>query len=75
MAAVDDREVERVLRPVYLWPITRKIAKMGTRMDVQGDPADELIGATSIVHEVPLVTRDRSLGTSRRIPPAQRPVS
>lgn len=70
---LDDRKVEKVLRSVYLWPITPDIAKVSTRLDVQGDPADELIGATSIVHEVPLITRDRSLRRSRKIPLAQRP--
>jgi PIN domain nuclease of toxin-antitoxin system len=72
---LDDRKVERVLRSVYLWPITADIARMSTRLDVQGDPADELIGATSVVHEVPLITRDRSLRRSRKIPLAQRPES
>lgn len=72
---LDDRKVERVLRSVYLWPITTDIAKMSTRLDVHGDPADELIGATSIVHEVPLITRDRSLRRSRKIPLARRPAS
>jgi PIN domain nuclease of toxin-antitoxin system len=67
-----DRKVKRVLRSVYLWPITADIARMSTRLDVHGDPADELIGATSIVHEVPLITRDRSLRQSRKIPLAQR---
>ena len=68
---LDDRKVERVLRSVYLWPITTDIARMSTQLDVHGDPADELIGATSIVHKVPLITRDRSLQQSRKIPLAQ----
>lgn len=72
---LEDRKVERVLRSVYLWPITADIARMSTRLDVHGDPADELIGATSIVHEVPLITRDRSLRRSRKIPLARRTAS
>src|SRR5439155_13641440 len=64
---LDDRQVVRILRSVQLWPITADIARMSTRLDVAGDPADELIGATSIVHEVPLITRDRNLRRSRRI--------
>lgn len=72
---LDDRKVKRVLRSVYLWPITIDIARTSTRLDVHGDPADELIGATSIVHEVPLITRDRGLRRSRRIPLAQRSVT
>src|SRR5437016_10436432 len=65
---LDDRQVVRTLRSVQLWPITADVAKMSTRLDVRGDPADELLGATSIVHEVPLMTRDRNLRRSRRIP-------
>jgi PIN domain nuclease of toxin-antitoxin system len=38
---------------------------------VKGDPADELIAATSIVHKVPLLTRDRALLKSKRIPLAR----
>jgi PIN domain nuclease of toxin-antitoxin system len=41
------------------------------RLDVAGDPADELIAATSVVHKVPLVTRDRALLRSKRIPLAR----
>lgn len=66
-----DRKVERALRSVYLWPITADIAKASTQLDIHSDPADELIGATSIVHEVPLITRDRNLRRSRKIPLAQ----
>ena len=68
---LEDRQVVRALRSVHLWPITAEIARESMRLDVRGDPADELIGATSIVHEVPLVTRDRSLSRSRKIPLAR----
>ena len=69
---LDDRQVVRALRSIQLWPITAEIATMSSRLDVRGDPADELIGATSIVHDVPLVTRERGLRRSRKIPLAQR---
>jgi PIN domain nuclease of toxin-antitoxin system len=72
---LDDRQVVRTLRSVQVWPITADIAGMSTRLDVRGDPADELIGATSIVHDVPLVTRDRNLQRSRTIPLALSPPS
>jgi len=65
---LDDAEVVRTLARVHLWPITREIARASTRLDVQSDPADELIAATSVVHNVPLVTRDRALRRSRLIP-------
>ena len=57
--ALEDPEVARVLARVHVWPITREIAHASTRLDVRGDPADELIAATSLVHNVPLVTPGR----------------
>ncbi|MGH2747137.1 MAG: type II toxin-antitoxin system VapC family toxin [Actinomycetota bacterium] len=65
---LDDPQVVRTLRSVRVWPITVEIAKRSTRLDITGDPADELIAATSVVHKVPLVTRDRNLRRSRIVP-------
>ena len=52
------------------WSIA-EICRTIPRLDFRGDPADELIAATSLVHNVPLVTRDRKLLRSRRIPLAR----
>ena len=65
---LDDPDVVRTLARVHLWPITREVTRTSTRLDFRGDPADELIGATSVVHNVPLVTRDRSLLRSKLVP-------
>ena len=68
---LDDAEVVRTLARIHLWPLTREIARASTQLDVRSDPADELIAATSLIHNVPLVTRDRRLRRSRRIPLAR----
>lgn len=68
---LEDVEVVRVLARVHVWPLTREIAHTSARLDVHGDPADELICATSVVHKVPLVTRDRALLASKRVPLAR----
>ena len=68
---LDDPEVVRVLARVHVWPLTREIARASTRLDVRGDPADQLIAATSVVQKVPLVTRDRALLKSKVIPLAR----
>jgi PIN domain nuclease of toxin-antitoxin system len=68
---LDDPVVVRVLSRLHVWPLTREIAHLSTRLDIKGDPADELIGATSVVHNVPLVTRDRRLRRSKIIPLAR----
>ena len=65
---LDDPEVVRTLAAVQVWPITAEIARESTRLDVHSDPADELIAATSVVHNVPLVTRDPKLRASRIVP-------
>ena len=65
---LDNREVARVLSGIHLWPIDLRIARTSTQLDFSGDPADELIAATSIVHRVPLLTRDRSILGSRLVP-------
>ncbi len=67
---LDDADVVRTLSRIHVWPLTAEIARTSTRLDIRSDPADELIGATSVVHNVPLVTRDRALRASRLIPRA-----
>jgi PIN domain nuclease of toxin-antitoxin system len=68
---LDDAEVARVLGRLHVWPLTREVARASTRLDFRGDPADELIAATSVVHKVPLLTRDKTLLASRMIPLAR----
>ncbi len=47
---LEDREVVRILGCLRVWPIDLEVARTSTRLDFRGDPADELIAATSIVH-------------------------
>jgi PIN domain nuclease of toxin-antitoxin system len=65
---LDATETVRVLKSIHTWPVDLEIARASTRLDFKGDPADELIAATSVVHNVPLLTRDRRILSSRRVP-------
>jgi len=65
---LDDPQVVRALKRVHVWPIDLTVARVSTQLDFEGDPADELIAATSVVHRVPLLTRDRSIRRSRLVP-------
>ena len=65
---LDDREVVRVLSRVHVWPVDLAVARTSTHLDFRGDPADEIIAATSIVHGVPLLTRDRVMRRSKDVP-------
>ena len=65
---LEDPEVVRTLSSLHLWPIDLRVCRASTRLDFSGDPADELIAATSVVHNVPLLTRDRRIRSSRVVP-------
>ncbi len=65
---LEDREVRTVLRQIHVWPIDIAVAVQSTQLDFKGDPADELIAATSVVHAVPLLTRDRVISGSKLVP-------
>jgi PIN domain nuclease of toxin-antitoxin system len=61
-------EFREFLRQVAVIPITFKIARTSTQLDFRSDPADEIIAATSVVEDIPLLTRDRKLRKSRMVP-------
>ena len=63
-----DRVVKRAIASLYVWPIDLDVALKSTELDFRGDPADELIAATSVVHQVPLLTRDKRIRRSKLVP-------
>ena len=65
---LDDANLERALARVHVWPLTLEVCRAIPRLDVRSDPADEIIAATSLVHRVPLVTRDTRLRRSKLVP-------
>jgi len=68
---VDDAQVKRTLSALHTWPITLDVCRAIRELDFRSDPADELIAATSLAHNVPLVTRDRKMRRSKRVPIAR----
>jgi PIN domain nuclease of toxin-antitoxin system len=68
---LDSPELTRALARVHLWPLTMDVCRAIRGLDFDSDPADEIIAATSVVHRVPLVTRDRRLRASRIVPLAR----
>ncbi|MCL2646970.1 MAG: type II toxin-antitoxin system VapC family toxin [Phycisphaerales bacterium] len=63
-----DPAVARVLAELQVWPITLDIASAIHDLDFDSDPADELIAATSLRHNIPLVTRDSTIRHSKVVP-------
>jgi PIN domain nuclease of toxin-antitoxin system len=68
---LDDPELIRTLARIHVWPLTLDVCRAIRALDFRGDPADELIAATSLVHRVPLMTRDARIRRSRRVPLAR----
>ena len=68
---LEDVALVRALSRIHVWPLSLDICKATGSLDFRSDPADEIIAATSIVHGVPLVTRDARMRRSRRVPLAR----
>ena len=64
----EDAAFAAFLRGVAVIPISAEIARQSTRLDYTSDPADEIIGATSVVEDIPLLTRDRRILKSKMVP-------
>jgi|SRR6185503_315664 len=65
---LEDPEVVRALSMIHVWPIDLPVCQRMRVLDFEGDPADELIAATSVVHGAPLVTRDAAIRKSKLVP-------
>jgi len=68
---LDDPYLVRSLSRIQVWPLELEVCRAIARLDFDSDPADEIIAATSLVHRVPLLTRDRRLRRSRVVPLAR----
>jgi PIN domain nuclease of toxin-antitoxin system len=65
---LDAPELLGALARLHVWPISPEVCLNLRRLDFASDPADELIGATSLTYSVPLVTRDRRIRTTSLFP-------
>jgi PIN domain nuclease of toxin-antitoxin system len=65
---LDSLEFGLWLQNLTIFPVTIEIARQSTQLDFTSDPADEIIAATSIVENIPLLTRDRRIRKSRLVP-------
>jgi len=65
---LDHPELARAFARIDTWPLTLDICRSIKALDFDSDPADEIIAATSVVHRVPLLTRDRRMRRSKLVP-------
>jgi PIN domain nuclease of toxin-antitoxin system len=64
---LDHEPLAAALDQVHVWPITRQVCLNLRALDFKSDPADEIIAATSLTHQVPLLTRDSRIRKSRAV--------
>jgi PIN domain nuclease of toxin-antitoxin system len=65
---LDSAEWNQVIARVRIWPLDLAVARAIATLDFASDPADEIIAATSVVHRIPLVSRDRRIRRSKVVP-------
>ena len=65
---INGPEFSAALSRIVVWPLDLTICRKLPVLDFRGDPADEIIAATTLVHNAPLVTRDRRLRASKLVP-------
>lgn len=61
-------EFSAAMRRTTIYAIDDRIAMALRQLDFRSDPADEIIAATSIVHDIPLLTRDSRMLRSKVVP-------
>ncbi len=65
---LDSPRLLRLISCMQIWPIDLAVCRAIAGLDFKGAPADEIIAATSVVYRVPLITRDRGMKRSKRVP-------
>lgn len=65
---LDDPTFVGAMTDTVVLPFTRDVARHLALLDFTSDPIDEMIAATSVAHQVPLLTRDRRIRRSRVVP-------
>lgn len=65
---ISDFDVKQVLQKLTIFPITIEVCVNTRKLDFKSDPADEIIAATSLAHEIKLLTRDRKILGSKIVP-------
>ena len=65
---LDDPLVENIFSVIHIWPLNFDIAKFSCLLDFRGDLADEIIAATSVIHNIPLLSRDAQILGSKLVP-------
>ena len=65
---IEDPEFTIILSKIHVWELNVTVFRAFRLLDFRNDPADEIIAATSLAYNVPLVTRDQKILKSKVVP-------
>jgi len=65
---LDNPQFREFVRELTVLPIGLNECRAISQLDFSSDPADEIIAATSLARDIPLLTRDRRLLRSKVVP-------
>ena len=65
---LESAELSQILSKIHVWPVDLEVCRHLKNLDFRSDPADELVAATSLAYKVPLLTRDRKINSSKKVP-------
>lgn len=63
--------IKDLLGHLEVLPIDESVCVALKKLDFKSDPADEIIAATSLAHDIPLLTRDTIIKKSKIVPLAK----
>ncbi len=64
---LDHAPLALALEQIEVMPVNYLVCRSLALLDFRSDPADEIIAATSLAYQIPLVTRDSRIRTSNKI--------
>ena len=65
---LDSPVIQEFLGHLNILPIDDKVCRALKKLDFKSDPADEIIAATSLACNIPLLTRDKTIKKSKLVP-------
>lgn len=68
---LDDKTFRDAMADTTVLPVTLDVCRRLSMLDFTSDPVDEMIAATSVAHNIPLLTRDRKVLASKVVPLAR----
>lgn len=66
--SLSDRQLSHILKKITVHEISTEICLNIPKLDFTSDPADEIIAATSLTLNIPLLTRDNKIRKSKIVP-------